>query len=158
MRGSRSAFHVVAGIFSGLAVPFCAVAEEPSGTALRLPQSADDIRQYMAPANARCLGCGVVTNIRQVEAKQLAGISMDAAAELRTGDIGPGEDIQTVTVAGTGSASREARQQAARPPENPWRITVRYDDGSYASFDQDDRPNVSRGQRVQVVSGRVEPR
>lgn len=127
-------------------------------TTLKLPQSADDVRQYMSPGNARCPGCGVVTNVRQVEAKISGGPRPDAGAEMRTGESGPGEEIQTVTLAGTGAASRAARQQAAAAPAQPWRVTVRYDDGSYASFDQDDRPRVSRGQRIQVVSGKVEPR
>ncbi len=116
------------------------------------------MRKYMASGDARCPGCGVVSNIRQVEPEDLGGRSPDAGVEIRTGESGPSEEIQTVTLAGTGSASRSARQQAATPPAKPWRVTVRYDDGSYASFDQDDRPRVSRGQRVQVVSGRVEPR
>ena len=146
----------------GVVAIFCAplpvVAAEEHETTLKLPQSADDMRKYMAPSDARCPGCGVVSNIRQGEQEDLGGRSPDAGVEIRTGESGPGDEIQTVTLAGTGSASRAARQQAAKPPAKPWRVTVRYDDGSYASFDQDDRPRVSRGQRVQVVSGRVEPR
>lgn len=146
----------------GVVAIFCAplpvVAAEEHETTLKLPQSADDMRKYMASGDARCPGCGVVSNIRQVEPEDLGGRSPDAGVEIRTGESGPGDEIQTVTLAGTGSASRAARQQAAKPPAKPWRVTVRYDDGSYASFDQDDRPHVSRGQRVQVVSGRVEPR
>lgn len=150
------------GLSAGLMAIFCVVqpvvAAEGHGTTLQLPQSADDMRKYMASGDARCPGCGVVSNIRQVEPEDLGGRSPDAGVEIRTGESGPSEEIQTVTLAGTGSASRAARQQAATPPAKPWRVTVRYDDGSYASFDQDDRPHLSRGQRVQVVSGRVEPR
>lgn len=150
------------GLSAGLMAIFCVVqpvvAAEGHGTTLQLPQSADDMRKYMASGDARCPGCGVVSNIRQVEPEDLGGRSPDAGVEIRTGESGPGDEIQTVTLAGTGSASRAARQQAAKPPAKPWRVTVRYDDGSYASFDQDDRPHLSRGQRVQVVSGRVEPR
>ena len=150
------------GLSASLMAIICAVqpvaAAEGHGTTLQLPQSADDMRKYMASGDARCPGCGVVSNIRQVEPEDLGGRSPDAGVEIRTGESGPGDEIQTVTLAGTDSASRSARQQAATPPAKPWRVTVRYDDGSYASFDQDDRPRVSRGQRVQVVSGRVEPR
>ena len=94
------------------------------------------MRKYMAPSDARCPGCGVVSNIRQVEPEDLGGRSPDAGVEIRTGESGPGDEIQTVTLVGTGSASRAARQQADKPPAKPWRVTVRYDDGSYASFDQ----------------------
>ena len=37
-------------------------------------------------------------------------------------------------------------------------MTVRYDDGSYAFFEQDDEPNFAKGDRVDVIDGRVERR
>lgn len=158
----RSEFSLLAGLASALCMSLPVVAseaqEKATETTLKLPQSADEMREYMASGNSRCPGCGVVSNVRQVEAEVLGGRTPDAGVDMRTGDSGPGEEIHTVTLAGTGSASREARQRAAMPPAKPWRVTVRYDDGSYASFDQDDRPRVARGQRVQVVSGRVEAR
>lgn len=131
-------------------------AEQPSS--LTLPQSADDMRKYMAPTDARCPGCGVVTNVRQVAPRAAAGQGNLGGADVRTGDAGPGDDIKPVTIAGTGDQSKQARRQAAKSAPRPWQVTVRYDDGSYGAFEQDDPPRVSKGQRVQVVSGRVEPR
>lgn len=129
-----------------------------TGKALDLPRSPDEMRKYMSPGDARCPGCGVVTNIRQTALDPQVGSAEAAGAELRTGDAGASEDVKTLTIAGTGSQSRAARRQAAKPATKPWQVTVRYDDGSYASFDQDGQPRVSVGQRVRVVGGRVEPR
>ncbi len=127
---------------------------------LVLPQSADDVRKYMAAPDARCPGCGVVNNVRRLAASGEGGDSGQEAEAVThtTGDPGPGRDVQTVTIVGTGSESRAARTERVQPATGPWRVTVRYDDGSYASFDQDDRPSVRKGDRIQVVSGRVERR
>lgn len=127
---------------------------------LVLPQSADDVRKYMAAPDARCPGCGVVNNVRRLPAPGAGGApSQEAEAMTQTtGDPGPGRDIQTVTILGTGSESRAARAKRAQPATGLWRITVRYDDGSYATFDQEDRPAMRKGDRIQVVAGRVERR
>ena len=82
----------------------------------------------------------------------------DLKAEARVDESGIGGDIQPVTIAGTGSASKAARKAAKAPMPARWLVTVRYDDGSYAAFEQDDQPVVQRGERIQVVSGRVEQR
>ncbi len=68
------------GLSAGLMAIFCVVqpvvAAEGHGTTLQLPQSADDMRKYMASGDARCPGCGVVSNIRQVEPEDLGGRSL----------------------------------------------------------------------------------
>ena len=127
---------------------------------LVLPQSADDVRKYMVAPDAHCPGCGVVSNVRRLAAPGEGGDSGQEAEAVTqtTGDPGPGRDVQTVTILGTGAESRAARAERAKPATGPWRVTVRYDDGSYASFDQNDRPSVRKGDRIQVVSGRVERR
>jgi hypothetical protein len=43
-------------------------------------------------------------------------------------------------------------------PITTYVITVRYEDGSFAFIEQSDQPVVSKGDRVRVVEGRVEPR
>lgn len=80
------------------------------------------------------------------------------SGEARVDESGIGGDVQPVTIAGTGSSSRAARKAAKAPEPLRWLVTVRYDDGSYAAFEQDDQPVVQRGERVQVISGRVEQR
>lgn len=145
---------LVAALLTGFFFPVAAQSK------LVLPQSADDVRKYMAAPDARCPGCGVVSNVRRLAAPGEAGDSGQEAEIVThaTGDPGPGRDVQTATIIGTGSESRAARAERARSAPAPWRITVRYDDGSYASFDQDDRPSVRKGDRIQVVAGRVERR
>jgi hypothetical protein len=135
--------------------PLLSAAEKP----LTIPQSPEEMRKYMNdPGDARCPGCGVVANVRQMASRGGLGNADEEAQQLRTGDPGPGEDIGTTTIIGTGSQSRDARKQAAKPATGPWLVTVRYDDGSYAAFEQSRRPSVRKGDRVQVVSGRVERR
>lgn len=125
---------------------------------LNIPQTPEEMRKYMKDGDARCPGCGVVTNVRQVEAGTQAGMPRDEVNPPRTGDAGPGEEVSTVTLAGTGSQSRDARRQVAKPAPKPWLVTVRYDDGSYAAFEQEARPAVRKGDRIQVVAGRIERR
>jgi hypothetical protein len=139
----------------GLVVtPLLSVAEN----SLVIPRSPEEMRKFMVDSDSRCPGCGVVSNVRQIEAKDQLVSADGEAAHLRTGDSGPGEDVGTLTIAGTGSQSRKARSEAAKPAAKPWRVTVRYDDGSYAAFEQDTAPALRKGDRVQVVSGRVERR
>jgi hypothetical protein len=130
-------------------------AEESS---LVIPRSPQEMRKFMGGSDARCPGCGVVSNVRQVDAKDQAGIAVNGASQARSGDSGPGDDVETLTIAGTGSQSRKARREAAKPVAKPWLVTVRYDDGSYAAFELETAPTVRKGDRVQVVSGRVERR
>lgn len=130
-------------------------AEESS---LIIPRSPEEMRKFMDESDSRCPGCGVVANIRQVEPTGQAGLPREEINPALTGDSGPGEDVGTLTIAGTGSQSREARRKAAVPLAKPWLVTVRYDDGSYATFEQDSKPAVRKGDRIQVISGRVERR
>ena len=37
-------------------------------------------------------------------------------------------------------------------------MTVRYDDGTYAFFEQDDEPAVQKGDKIEVIDGRIERR
>ncbi|MDQ5941423.1 MAG: hypothetical protein QG572_236 [Pseudomonadota bacterium] len=137
-----------------LLAPLLSAAEKP----LNIPQSPEEMRKYMTSGDSRCPGCGVVSNVRQVSPQTQPGIAREEVNPARTGDSGPGEEVGTLTIAGTGSQSREARKKAAQPTAKPWLVTVRYDDGSYAAFEQDSKPAVRKGDRIQVVSGRVERR
>lgn len=140
----------------GLLVAPLLSAQESSS--LLIPRSPQEMKKFMGGSDSRCPGCGVVSNVRQVDAKNQAGNADNGANQARSGDSGPGDDVETVTIAGTGSQSRQARREAAKPMAKPWLVTVRYDDGSYAAFEQDTAPAVRKGDRVQVISGRVERR
>lgn len=123
-------------------------------TSLKLPQNSGDMREYMAQGDPKCPGCGVVSNVRQVP--RTDNTRKQPVSQPNTGgnaDLGGGS---TATVAGTGAASKAERKEARKPAAPGWLVTVRYDDGSYASFDLDERPTVRKGERVQVNAGKVE--
>lgn len=122
--------------------------------ALIIPRSPQEMRKFMDGSDASCPGCGVVANVRQARAKGQGGSAQDEASVDFSGDSGPGEDIQPITLLSTNSGSHAA----GRAPARNWLVTVRYDDGSYAAFEQDEAPVVRKGDRIQVVSGRVERR
>lgn len=139
----------------GLVVAPLLFAEESS---LLIPRSPEEMRKFMGGSDSRCPGCGVVSNVRQLDTKDRAGNAGHGASQARSGDSGPGDDVETLTIAGTGTQSRKARREGVKPATRPWLVTVRYDDGSYAAFEQDTAPALRKGDRVQVVSGRVERR
>lgn len=128
------------------------------GEPLKLPQTPDQMREYMTDNDARCPGCGVVTNVRRATAASPGKDAGGSAARPYAGDPGPGSGIQTTPLAGSGASSRAERRKAAQPAGGMWIVSVRYDDGSYAAFEQEDTPNVRAGERIKVVSGRVEKR
>ena len=64
--------------------------------------------------------------------------------------------IATTPIVGSGTTVKDARN--ANKPETFYKMTVRYDDGTYAFFEQDDQPNVRKGDKVEVIDGRVELR
>jgi hypothetical protein len=120
-------------------------------SALIIPRSPEEMRKFMDGSDARCPGCGVVTNVRQTKAKGQGGSAQDDLSVDFSGDLGPDEHIQPLTVFSTNPGSNDA----GRAPARNWLVTVRYDDGSYAAFEQDTQPSVRKGDRVQVVAGQV---
>lgn len=124
-------------------------------TQLKLPRDANEIRDYMTPTDSRCPGCGIVSNVRQVQQKG-APRNQQATEPATGGNPDLGGESGTATIAGTGAASKAARKEARKPAAPAWLVTVRYDDGSYAAFEQDDRPSVRKGDRIQVNAGKVE--
>ena len=43
-------------------------------------------------------------------------------------------------------------------PTTYYKISVRYDDGTYAFFEQDDEPNFKKGDKIETFEGRLELR
>lgn len=119
---------------------------------LILPQSQKDIRQLTQKENSGpCEKCGIVTNVRS-ETRQRQ--SREAAAPPTSSGIGG--NIATTPIIGSGTAVKDARN--ATKPMTFYKMTVRFDDGTYAFFEQDDEPAVHKGDRVEVIDGRLEPR
>ena len=53
----------------------------------------------------------------------------------------------------SGSVVKDAKK--AQQPTTYYKMTVRFDDGTYAFFEQDDKPAVRKGDK-KVIEGRVE--
>ncbi len=115
---------------------------------LILPKNPDDIRALTKPAaeSGPCTTCGVVTNVRSEQ----VDIGKKAPQATPGGAV-----LQGAPVIGTGTAVQDARKSSK---QTRWKVTVRYDNGQYAAFDQDDEPAVRKGDKIRVPEGRVEPR
>ena len=116
---------------------------------LILPQSQDDIRRLTEPAPAAgpCVKCGVVTDLRSATREPSRSRAPEAPPA-----SGIGNNVATTPIIGK-KAVKAARD--ANSPVSFYKLTVRYDDGSYAFFEQDDEPNFGKGDRVDVIDGRV---
>ena len=117
-------------------------------THLKLPSSDDDFRVLAgASQHGPCERCGVVQGIRtQTHAGPTVMNSVPVIAP----------SLVSTPLIGTGNAVEEARHR--NDPVVVYVITVRYDDGSFAFIEQHDEPVLHKGDRVQVVEGRVERR
>lgn len=131
-----------------IAALVCALIYPPlAGAELILPQSADDFRALAKPANAApCEQCGIVTDVRSATRQATRGRTPAATPAAAVGDnVAPTPII--------GSGARNSRQ--ANKPVTSYQLTVRQDDGSYAFFEQDEQPTVVKGDRVEIIDGRV---
>ena len=119
---------------------------------LILPQNQDDIRHLTERADAGlCVDkCGVVTDLRSAKRERSQGRAPDAPPA-----SGIGNNVATTPIIGK-AAVKAARN--ANKPTTFYKMTVRYDDGTYAFFEQDDEPAVQKGDKIEVIDGRVERR
>ncbi|WP_291995439.1 hypothetical protein [Candidatus Accumulibacter sp. ACC003] len=124
-------------------------------TALQLPSGDEDYRQLQQEQRSGpCQLCGVVFAIRTLTA---AGSGRrDPAAAARRNVGAADAHMVTAPIIGTGSTVKDDRQ--ARAPVRSYELTIRYEDGSFASITQSEPPLVHKGDRVRVVDGRVELR
>lgn len=137
-----------------LPLPTAALAQAPPV----IPYDANDLRKFLREGDSRCPQCGVVMDVRM--AGTVGGAARDARDDMDVAvawDSGPGNEVHMapLLVISDGGIKRPAEP---KPAEKLWRVTVRYDNGSYATFDQAGMPTVSKGDRIQVVAGRVERR
>ena len=130
-----------------LALPLLTLAQSK----LILPQNQDDIRRLTERADAACVKCGVVTDVRS--ASRQPSQNRATAAPPASGIA---NDVATTPIIGSGSAVKDARQ--AKKPITFYKLTVRYDDGTYAFFEQDEQPTIRKGDPVEIIDGRVELR
>lgn len=129
------------------ALPLLATAQSQ----LILPRNQDDIRRLTESApTGPCVKCGVVTDVRSATREQSRSRTPEAPPV-----SGIGNNVATTPIIGK-KAVKAARN--ADQPITFYKLTVRYDDGTYAFFEQDDEPNFGKGDRVDVIDGRVERR
>ena len=119
---------------------------------LILPKSLDDIDALSKGLNSTpCVKCGIVTNVRSEERQPTA-----TSRPNQPSASGIGTNIATTPIIGSGSVVKDARQ--AMKPTTYYKISVRYDDGTYAFFEQDDEPNFKKGDKIETFEGRLELR
>lgn len=140
---------LLAGLLLALCVPAALSAE------LKLPQSPDDFRALTAPAESGgpCEHCGIVTDVRSASRQPTPTRSQSATATPATGI---GNNVATTPILGSGSTVKDARK--ASKPVTYYKLSVRFADGTFAFFEQDEQPTVAKGDTVEVVDGRVVPR
>ena len=139
---------ILASLAFALLIPAIANAEGE----LVLPSGHDDFNKLMeTPRNGPCEKCGVVTD---VHSERRAVKSRDTMAPVPSSGISSG--IKTTPIVGSGTTVKDAR--SAHLPDTFYKMTVRYDDGTYAFFEQDAEPTVRKGDKVEVIDGRVERR
>jgi hypothetical protein len=141
--------QTLAVLLFALALPLCAQAQGK----LILPQNQDDIRQLTQKADGTPCAkqCGVITDVRSDRRQPTGGQTSSAPPT-----SGIGNTVATSPIIGSGSTVKDARN--AKKPTTFYKMTVRYDDGTFAFFEQDDQPAVRKGDRVEVIDGRVERR
>lgn len=59
----------------------------------------------------------------------------------------------TATPIGSGTAVKDAGN--ANKPETFYKMTVRYGDGTYAFFEQNDPPTARKGNKFEIIDGRL---
>lgn len=110
---------------------------------LILPSSTQEMESILEDEDP-CKNCGVVTNIQRTKPDS----SLNPAQ-----DIADGWNVIEVTSTGVVSEPLEVYEAA----KEPWQVTIRYGD-EFVIHEQNMKPSVEVGDRVEVISGRVVPR
>lgn len=134
-------------IGGSIALP--AAAETP----LILPRNPAELRQMGVDPAVKCAQCGVVTSIRKGAEEMDAPDSGQDLTPAYLSD-GPVDNIGAVPLIGRNAD--EARQQMAPSSSADYLITIRYDNGQYAVFEQPEKPGIRKGDRVRAQDGKVE--
>lgn len=118
---------------------------------LTIPDSPVEMEKTLDD-DAPCKGCGIVTNVRQLApAADKTPSPPDSPYVITFAEISREPD-------GELDASGTRLNTWGEFPGGPWQTTVRYDDGSYAAHQSETQPPFQKGDRVQLVSGKLVPR
>jgi len=123
-----------------LNLPYSAQAQ----STLTLPSGPEAMRELVNPAEiGPCATCGIVTDVRSKQ-REVQKRTLQPAAG--------GPDLIGTPIIGKGDAVKRGKSLII---ENSYSVTVRYENGQYAAFEQDDKPAVKKGDLIRVVDGRV---
>lgn len=111
----------------------------------------------------RCKNCGVVQDIQQVYVQDnghgtLGAVIGAVAGGVLGNQVGGGNGRKAATVAGAvagGVIGNQVGKRTGNGDTPAWRITVRLDDGQYATVTQREDPGVRIGDHVQVRNDHV---
>jgi hypothetical protein len=112
-------------------------------TDLIIPSTTEEMETVLGDEDP-CKDCGVVTDVRQTKPKSSLNPSQEQADSLT---------VVEVTPTGVVSEPLEVYEASVEP----WQITIRYDD-EFIVHEQNIKPSVEVGDRVQVISGQIVPR
>jgi len=118
---------------------------------------------YQSQNSGRCQSCGVVQDVQQVYVQgdghgTLGAVIGAVAGGLLGNQVGKGDGRKAATVAGAVAGGVVGNQVGKRSGEGDtpaWRITVRMDDGQYATVTQREDPGLRRGDFVEVRGDHV---
>lgn len=111
---------------------------------------------------SRCSSCGVVQDIQQVGSQDgghgtLGAVIGAVAGGVLGNQIGKGDGRKAATVAGAVAGGVVGNQVGKRSGDgaSAWRVTVKLDNGQYATVTQRENPDVRIGDYVQVRNEHV---
>lgn len=119
--------------------------------------------QNQSRNGGQCQSCGVVQDVQQVYVQgnghgTLGAVIGAVAGGLLGNQVGKGDGRKAATVAGAVAGGVVGNQVGKRSGDGDtpaWRITVRLDDGQYATVTQREDPGVRSGDFVEVRGDHV---
>ncbi len=152
---------LVAVLSGGLALAGCASGPYNNGYGQR-----QDSYGYQGNQSSRCQDCGVVQDISQVyvqgnDHSTLGAVIGAVAGGVLGNQVGKGDGRKAATVAGAvagGVVGNQVGKRSGSGDTPAWRISVRLDNGQYATVTQLQDPNVQVGDYVQIRGDHVYPR
>ncbi len=133
----------------------------PAKVAPRAPRTASAPAPVVVAAVAKCVDCGIVQSVREVEAKG-EGSGIGAVGGAVVGGVlgnqvggGSGKKIATVIGAVGGAVAGNEIEKRVKTSKS-YEITVRFEDGSSRVITEADATTWRSGDRVRVVNGVIQ--
>jgi outer membrane lipoprotein SlyB len=160
----RSSNFVLAAAMAGsLALAGCATGPYNNGNSGYHNNDYSNSQPYQNQNGGRCQNCGVVQDVQQVYVQgdghgTLGAVIGAVAGGLLGNQVGNGNGRKAATVAGAvagGVVGNQVGKRSGTGDTQAWRITVRLDDGQYATVTQREDPGVRSGDFVEVRGDHV---